>query len=161
MKLRLSFFDNPQTWLFSKENHSAQKVSTFKSETLQRQLNLTQIVLQTESVAYFWSIFIYGTLYLFNIFLPCYLALYVSCNFLERMLKYVLKNFKFFFLPTKSWKEHPKKLHTYGSWEFFYFAAPTAQKNPELHFCFINYFFQSSLLRSLVQIIFTHTLTFF
>ena len=119
MKLRLSFFDNPQTWLFSKENHSAQKVSTFKSETLQRQLNLTQIVLQTESVAYFWSIFIYGTLYLFNIFLTCYLALYVSCNFLERMLKYVLKNLKFFFCPQKVEKNTPKSCILMAVGSFF------------------------------------------
>ena len=54
-----------------------------------------------------------------------------------------------FFLPTKSWKNHPKKLHTYGSWEFFFSAAPTAQNSPELHFRFINSFIQSSLLRSL------------
>jgi hypothetical protein len=24
-----------------------------------------------------------------------------------------------YFLTSKSWKNHPKKLHTYGSWEFF------------------------------------------
>ena len=33
---------------------------------------------------------------------------------------------------------------------FFFSAAPTAQKSPKLHFHFINYFIQSSLLRSLV-----------
>ena len=33
---------------------------------------------------------------------------------------------------------------------FFLSAAPTAQNSPELHFRFINYFIQSSLLRSLL-----------
>ena len=42
-------------------------------------------------------------------------------------------------MPTKSWKNHPKKLHTYGSWKFFFSAAPTAQNSPELHFRFINF----------------------
>jgi hypothetical protein len=47
-------------------------------------------------------------------------------------------------------KKHLKKLHTYGSWEVFFFAAPTAQNSPELHFRFINSFIQLSLLRSLI-----------
>ena len=34
-------------------------------------------------------------------------------------------------------------------------AAPTAQNSPELPFRFINYFIQSSLLRSLVQSMYT------
>ena len=42
-------------------------------------------------------------------------------------------------------------MHTYGSWEFFFSAAPTAQNSPELHFRFINSFIQSSLLRSLAE----------
>ena len=46
-------------------------------------------------------------------------------------------------------KNHPKKLQTYGSWNFFFSAAPTAQNSPELHFHFINSFIQSSLLESL------------
>ena len=54
-------------------------------------------------------------------------------------------------MPTKSWKNHLKKLHTYGSWKFFSSAAPTAQNSPYLHFRFINSFIQSSLLRSLIQ----------
>jgi hypothetical protein len=29
-------------------------------------------------------------------------------------------------------------LHTYGSWEFFFSAAPPAQNSPELQFRFIN-----------------------
>ena len=33
---------------------------------------------------------------------------------------------------------------------FFFSAAPTAQNSPEFHFCFINYFIQLSLLRSLI-----------
>ena len=52
-------------------------------------------------------------------------------------------------MPTKSWKNHPKKLHTYGSWEVFFSAALTAQKSPELHFRFINSFIQPSLVGSL------------
>ena len=44
-----------------------------------------------------------------------------------------------------------KKLHTYGSWEIFSSAALTAQNSPELYFCFINSFIQSSLLRSLAE----------
>ena len=46
-------------------------------------------------------------------------------------------------------KKHPKKLHTYGSWEFFFLCSPDALNSPELHFRFINSFIQSSLLRSL------------
>ena len=52
-------------------------------------------------------------------------------------------------MPTKSWKNHPKKLHTYGSWDFFFSAALTAQNSPELHFRFIFFFIQPSLLESL------------
>ena len=63
-------------------------------------------------------------------------------------MEQMLKRFKFF-LPTKSWKNHLKKLHTYGSWDVFFSAAPTAQNSPELHFRFINSFIQASLLRSL------------
>ena len=40
-------------------------------------------------------------------------------------------------------------MHTYGSWEFFLSAAPTAQNSPELHFRFINSFIQPSLVGSL------------
>ena len=73
--------------------------------------------------------------------------------------KNFLKNLKDVFLPTKSWKNHLKKLHTYGCWEVFFSAASTAQNSPELHFRFINSFIQSSLLRSLAIIIqFTNSL---
>ena len=44
-------------------------------------------------------------------------------NFLVQMLKYFLKN-KNVFLPTKSIKNHLKKLHTYGSWEIFFLCSP-------------------------------------
>ena len=54
-------------------------------------------------------------------------------------------------MAAKSWKNHLKKLHTYGSREVFFSAAPTAQNSPELHFRFINSFIQPSLLESLVQ----------
>ena len=46
-------------------------------------------------------------------------------------------------------KNHPKKLHTSGSWEFFFSAEPTAQNSPELHFRFINSFIQPSCVGSL------------
>ena len=35
----------------------------------------------------------------------------------------------------------PKKLHTYGSWEFFFSAAPTAPNSPELQFHFYKFFY--------------------
>ena len=62
---------------------------------------------------------------------------FILCNFLVRMLKY----FKKFFAH--------KKLHTCGSWELFFSAAPTAQNIPELHFRFINSFIQPSRVGSL------------
>ena len=49
----------------------------------------------------------------------------------------------------KTLKNHPKKLHTYGSWEFFFSAAPTAQNRLGLHFHFINSFIQPSRVGSL------------
>ena len=65
--------------------------------------------------------------------------------------KLSLKKSKMFFWPPKDEKNTSKKLHTYGSREFLFSAAPTAQNSPELHFRFINSFIQSSLLRSLLQ----------
>ena len=53
-----------------------------------------------------------------------------------------LKKFKNYFLTLKTLKNHPEKLHTYGSWEFFFSAAPTALNSPELHFRFINSWLQ-------------------
>jgi hypothetical protein len=47
-------------------------------------------------------------------------------------------------------KKHPKKLHTYGSREVFFSAAPTAKISQELHLRFINYFIQPSLVGSLI-----------
>ena len=46
-------------------------------------------------------------------------------------------------------KKPPEKLHTCGSWEFFFSAAPTAQNSPELHFRFMNSFIQPSRVESL------------
>ena len=54
-------------------------------------------------------------------------------------------------MPTKSWKNHLKKLHTYSSWDGVFSAAPTAQNSPELHFCLRNSFIQPSLLGSLLR----------
>ena len=44
-------------------------------------------------------------------------------------------------------------LHTYGSWEVFFSAAPTAQNSPELPFRFINSFIQLSRVGSLIRIV--------
>ena len=74
---------------------------------------------------------------------------FILCNFLVRMLKY--KNLVIFFWPQKVEKNHPKKLHTYGIWEFFFSAAPTAQNSQELHFRFINSFIQPSRVESLLS----------
>ena len=92
---------------------------------------------QNKSVAYFQLVITFYKLsYNFVSF--------VFCNFLVWVLKYFLKNEK------KSGKNHPKKFHTYGSWEFFSLsAALTAPNSPELHFRYINYFIQPSLLESL------------
>ena len=57
-------------------------------------------------------------------------------------------------MPTKNWKKHLKKLHTYGSWEFLFSAAPSARNSPELHFHFINSFIQPYLVGSLATPIF-------
>ena len=55
-------------------------------------------------------------------------------------------------MPTKSWKNHPQKLGTSRSLEFFFSAAPTAKNSPELHFHFINSFIQPSLGESLILV---------
>ena len=60
-------------------------------------------------------------------------------------------------MSTKNWKKHPKKLLTYGGWEFFSSAARDAPNSPELHFCFINSFIQPSLLGSLQRCNCSHT----
>ena len=65
---------------------------------------------------------------------------------------YFLKNL-IFFAHKKLKKKHLKKLHNYSVWEFFFSTAPTAQNSPELHFCFINSFIQSSLVGSLRQVV--------
>jgi hypothetical protein len=67
------------------------------------------------------------------------------------MLGYLKIKIKLFFALENIKKNHPKKLNTYGSWEFFFSAAPTAPNSPELHFRFINSFIQPFLVGSLVQ----------
>jgi hypothetical protein len=75
----------------------------------------------------------------------CYATFQCGCKNIFRKIK-KKKN-----CPQNVEKNHPKKLHTYGSWEvFFLSAALTAQNSPELYFRFINYFIQSSLPESLV-----------
>ena len=56
--------------------------------------------------------------------------------------------FIFLFLALENFKKLASKVA--NLWQFFFSAAPTAQNSPELHFRFINYFIQSSLLRSMV-----------
>ena len=73
------------------------------------------------------------------------------CNFSVRMLKYFLKNSKKFFANKKLKKNTPKTCILMAVGRVFFSAAPTAQNSPELHFCFINSFIQSSLLRSLIK----------
>ena len=45
----------------------------------------------------------------------------------------------FFFFP-KSWKNHLKKLHTFGSWEFF-LCSPDCPKQPRTSFPFYEFFY--------------------
>ena len=54
-----------------------------------------------------------------------------------------------FFCPQKVEKTTPKSCILMAVGRFFFSAAPTAQNSPELNFRFINFFIQSSLLRSL------------
>ena len=61
--------------------------------------------------------------------------------------KYFLKNLILF--AHKNLKKHPKKLWQLGV--FFFSAAPPAQTSPELHFRFINFSIQPSLLESLLK----------
>ena len=77
----------------------------------------------------------------FNIFFA-----FMLCNFLVRML-----NFSFnlmFFCPVE--KTTPKSCIVMAVGSFIFSAAPTAQNSPELHFRFMNYFIQPSLLESLL-----------
>ena len=90
-------------------------------------------------LAYFQSISIFIRIFKYVFFLS-----FALCNFLVRRLQYFFKKI-YFVLPTKSWKNHPKKLHV-----FFFSAAPTAQNSSVLHFPFINYFIQPSLVGSLI-----------
>ena len=41
------------------------------------------------------------------------------------------KKFKKVFFAHQKLKKPLKKLHTYGSWEVFFFATPTAQNSPK------------------------------
>ena len=61
------------------------------------------------------------------------------CNFSVRMLKYFLKNWKKK-LPSKNWKNHPKKLHYCDNWDFFFFAAH-CPKHPRTSFLFYRFFY--------------------
>ena len=51
-----------------------------------------------------------------------------------------LKKIKKIFLPTKSWKNNPKNLLTYGSWEFF-LCSPDCPKQPKTSFMFCKFFY--------------------
>ena len=76
----------------------------------------------------------------------------ILSNFSVRMQKYIYKNFIKNFDHKKLKKNHPKKLHTYGSWKVFFSPAPTAQKSADFHFRFVNSFIQPSLEGSLLTI---------
>ena len=54
--------------------------------------------------------------------------------------KIFLNLFKKIFLPTKSWKNNPKNLLTYGSWEFF-LCSPDCPKQPRTSFMFCKFFY--------------------
>ena len=60
--------------------------------------------------------------------------------------KIFLKSFKKVFLAMKTKKMGLKLMA--GSFDFFFSAAPTDQNSPELNFCFINSFIQSSRVGS-------------
>ena len=49
---------------------------------------------------------------------------------LVRVLKYLTKNLNFL-CPQKVEKNHPKKLHTYGSWEVFFSLKPRLPKTAQ------------------------------
>ena len=53
-----------------------------------------------------------------------------------------------FFCP-QNLKKPPQKVASLWQLGVFFSAAPTAQNSPKLHFRFINYFIQPSLLGSL------------
>ena len=52
-----------------------------------------------------------------------------------------LKKFKNYFLTLKTLKNNPKKLHTYGSWEFFFLCSPDCPKQPRTSFSFYKFFY--------------------
>ena len=79
---------------------------------------------QNKSVAYFQLVITFYKLsYNFVSF--------VFCNFLVWVLKYFLKNEK------KVEKTTPKSSILMAVGSIFFFAAPTAQNSPELHFRFL------------------------
>jgi hypothetical protein len=61
---------------------------------------------------------------------------------------WLLQYFKNIF-PHKKFKKPPQKVACLWQLAFFFSAALTAQNSPELHFCFMNYFIQPSLVGSL------------
>ena len=72
---------------------------------------------------------------------------FVICN---ADAKISFKRIKNVFLATKKVKKPPQKVAYLWQLGGFFSAAPTAQNSLEVHFPFINYFVQSSLVRSLV-----------
>ena len=65
-----------------------------------------------------------------------------------RMLKYFFFKFKYFFAHEK-FKHHPKKLHTYGSWEVFFLCSPECTKQPRTSFPFYKFFY--SIISAMVS----------
>ena len=80
-----------------------------------------------------------------------YIIRFIWCNFQCGCKNIFKKNFNFF-CPHKVEKTTPKSCILMAVGSFFFSAAPPTQNSPELHFCFINFSIQSSLLESLVEI---------
>ena len=72
---------------------------------------------------------------------------YILCNFSMRMLKCFLKKFKFF-LPTKSWKNHPQKLLRITQIHFFFLTAWAAQTAQTEEFMFRNVVYRPTVYRT-------------
>ena len=53
----------------------------------------------------------------------------------------IFKKKKLIFFAHKKLKKHPKKLHTYGSWELFFLCSPACTKQPRTSFPFYNFFY--------------------
>ena len=69
------------------------------------------------------------------------------CNFLVLLLKYFLRKFKFF-LPIKSWKNHPQKLLRKTKIHFLFLTAWAAQTVQTELFMFQNVAYRTTVYRT-------------